>query len=171
MNRAVLVGLALLAALLTFLVLAGSSEGRCGVNCLRNQVNALRLQYLPLRMKRLEARVEAQSAYVSWLQARSSRLEARLSELTGCLGEVPLARYGEEQGPSGYLFRLESPEEAQIFPTTALDISYPDDPVGFWAFANTYNPDRVTPISSQVRQDREQATRFGAGSTLGQVFR
>ncbi len=154
-GRAVLVGLALLAALLTFLVFAGSSEGRCGLKCLNRQVNALRLQYLPLRMQRLEERIDAQSAYVSWLEARDAKLEAEVSGLLSfqhCTAEVPLSRYGEPTGPSGYVFRLEGKEGPAFLPTTALDLTYPNDPVGAWALVNACNQEGITPRSALVHQ-------------------
>lgn len=152
MIRAVL--LALASALITFLIFAGSSEGRCGVKCLNRQVNALHLQYLPIRVKRLEERLDAQDAYVAQLQERIAKLEqgkAGLSTFLRCTAEVPLTRYGQPQGPSGYLFQLDRPEGATTFPTTALDLTYPRDPVGAWALVNGCNLDRVTAKSALLR--------------------
>jgi len=117
-------------------------------------------------MRRLESRLDAQDQYIVWLEERAQRQEARTADLASkltafqqCFGEVPLSRYGEELGPSGYLFRLEGPESLTLA-TTALDVTYPDDPVGVWSFVNICNSDRVKPKSSLVRPDLEQAAHF-----------
>lgn len=171
MGRAVLLGLALLAAFLTFMVMAGRGEARCGWKCIGREVKGLRHQYLPTRMRRLEARLEAQDSYISWLEERSAHLEARLSTLIGCLGEVPLSRYGEELGPSGYLFKFEALEGPLTLATTALDVSYPGDPVGVWALVNTCNSARIKPQSALVPTGQGQAALGGESQTPGPVLR
>lgn len=161
MGRAVLLGLALAAMLGALLLFAGHGESepwhhnvQC-FRCLERQIRGLRHQQLPVRMRRLEDRLEQQDQFIVWLEERAVRQEARtadlaskLSDFQKCFEQLPLTRYGEETGPSGYVFQLEGPEGPDTFPTTALDLSYPHDPVGAWAWVNPCNPDRVTPKSA-----------------------
>lgn len=168
-ERGVLFGLALLAALVTLLALAGHSQARCGTTCLGLKLQALQRQLLPSRVRALESRLEEQDRYITWLEDRATRLEAKAAEqkaklaaLQGCMGEVPISRYGEEIGPSGYLFRLETPEETTLLATTALDVTYPNDPVGAWIFANTCNKEGIeaTQRYGPVRQSTVPTTHF-----------
>lgn len=163
MRRLVLAVVALAALLAILLVSAGHGEARCGFICLNRQIKGLRHQFLPTRMRRIESRLDAQDQYIVWLEERAQRAEDRLAKFAAfekCFGEVPLTRYGEELGPSGYLFKLEGLEGPLTLATTALDVAYPGDPVGTWAFVNTCNSDRLMPQSGPVRQSTVPIAHF-----------
>ena len=148
---------------------AGHSEADCRIRCLNRQVNALHLQYLPRRVARLEERLSAIESRNAALEARVAKLEGVDSGLTKflrCTAEVPLSRYGEPTGPSGYLFELHRPDGISLLPTTALDLTYPNDPVDTWALVNSCNSDRVTPKSSLVRPGPEPRAHFDGLRTL-----
>lgn len=131
---------------------ASHGEASCGFGCLHRQIEAIRRQALPRRVSALEerleadeARIEAQGAHIARLEAQAAHAETTASKLIAafqCFGEIPLTRYGSELGPSGYLFHLEGPNPLTI-PTTALDISYPKDPVGAWVLANACDQRRL----------------------------
>jgi hypothetical protein len=97
-------------------------------------------------MAAAERRLQAQDTYIAWLEKRATKAEDRLAKVQAemkCFGEIPLTRYGEALGPSGYLFKLERPEGPQTLATTALDMTYPNDPVGAWVLANACNKERL----------------------------
>jgi hypothetical protein len=169
--------------LLTILLalLPAPVSASCGFGCLHRQIEAIRRQALPVRVLRLEERMasaerrlQAQDTYITSLEARAITAEDRLAKLSAfqqCFGEVPLSRYGQELGPSGYLFKLERPEGPQTLATTALDVTYPDDPVGAWVFANACNKERLRPISGSVLRARVPVAHFYEGSTQHPGFR
>ncbi len=173
-ERLCLLALAFAVFYLAIMADAGHSEPwhhnvKC-FRCVERQVRGLLHQGLPSRMRRVEAQVEAQDQYISWLEERSERLEAKVSGLLKCLGEVPLSRYGEEQGPSGYVFNLNAPEGPTTLTTTALDITYPKDPVGAWVLVNVCNSDRVMPVSGSVQRGPVPTTRSYEASTQRPAF-
>lgn len=155
--------LLLLTALLALVPAPVSAS--CGFGCLHRQIEAIRRQALPTRVLRLEERLnadekrlEAQSAYITSLEARAIAAEVALAKFAAfqqCFGEVPLSRYGQELGPSGYLFRLEGHEPLTIA-TTALDVTYPEDPVGAWVFANACNKERLSLDATGFVQSRDK---------------
>lgn len=153
--------LLLLTALLALIPAPVSAS--CGFGCLHRQIEAIRRQTLPVRVLRLEERLtadekrlEAQDTYIGWLEDRTAKLEAKTAAFK-CFAEIPLTRYGQELGPSGYLFHLESSTGPQTLATTALDLSYPNSPVGTWALVDACNKERLTAQTSLARY----ATRFG----------
>lgn len=147
-----------------------SVSASCGFGCLHRQIEAIRRQTLPVRVLHLEERLasdekrlEAQDQYISWLEGRAAKAEDKLAKLSAfqkCFGEVPLSRYGEELGPSGYLFSLAGTGGPQTLATTALDVTYPDDPVGAWVFANACNKERLTPLSAMVQRAQVPIAHF-----------
>lgn len=158
-RRGLLLGIVLLALFPT------SVSASCGFGCLHHQIEAIRRQALPVRVLHLEERLSAdekrledQGQYITWLEERATTAEDKLAKFAAfqqCFGEVPLSRYGQELGPSGYLFRLEGPE-ALTLATTALDVTYPGDPVGAWVFANACNKERLGSDTSGFVQSRNQ---------------
>jgi hypothetical protein len=135
----------------------------CGFGCLHRQIEAIRRQTLPVRVLRLEERlsadeskIEAQSTRIAVLEGKAATAEAKALSAFKCFAEIPLTRYGEETGPSGYLFNLNGTTGPQTLATTALDLSYPDDAVGTWVFVDACNKERLTQQSSLARY----ATRF-----------
>lgn len=160
MRRGLLLGIFVLA------LSPGLSQASCGFGCLHRQIEAIRRQALPVRVLHLEERLtsdekrlEAQDAYIAWLEDRATKTEDKLAQFSAfqqCFGEVPLTRYGEELGPSGYLFRLQDEKESQMLATTALDVTYPEDPVGAWVFANACNKERLSGDTSGFVQPRNQ---------------
>lgn len=139
-----------------------SAVAKCRFACVAHKVTDLRYLTLELQAELGEARerLNQQATAIEGLRSRVSALEGRNAQLATwafnferCLGEVPISRYGEEQGPSGYLFRLEGPEGLFSLPTTALDVTYDPDPVGAWIWANTCNRERVTPSTSLLKGD------------------
>lgn len=149
------------------------AQARCGTTCLGLKLQALQRRLLPQRVERLEAQVEEQDRYISWLEDRATRVESRLSAIQAtmkCFGEVPLTRYGEEIGPSGYLFQLEQPGGPLTLATTALDLTYGADPVGAWFLVNACNKESVESATQQfspVRQYRVPTARFYGTRTPG----
>lgn len=159
---------------------------RCGFACVAHKVTDLkRLTFaLQTQLGEDEERINQQSAAILALRERNVSLEAtgasltdaygslaqRFDSLTECLGEIPLTRYGQSEGPSGYLFRLDG-SETTTFPTTALDISYDNSPVGAWTYVDICNQSRVTPRSAMVPTIQAQATRFDESRTLDSAFR
>jgi hypothetical protein len=148
--------LLLLTALLALIPAPVSAS--CGFGCLHRQIEAIRRQTLPQRVSRLEERLTAdeklltaQDQYIGWLEGWATKLEAqalKFLEFQQCFAEIPLTRYGEPTGPSGYLFHLDGPEPRSI-PTTALDLTYPNDPVGAWVLVDACN------LGSDARGFRE----------------
>lgn len=164
-------GVALLTLLGLSLALAGHSKAidLCELHCVRRQVKIIRNARLPLRMRALEQRLEAQDQYITWLEERAARQEAKLAALKNCLGEIPLTRYGEELGPSGYAFRLEETESPQTLFTTALDITFKGDAVGAWALVDGCRA--PTLLDGSVRQGPVPTAHFDGTRTPGSAFR
>lgn len=128
----------------------------CRLPCLAHKVTDLKFLTLELRarLEEAEAKIAKQTAYATWLKERDDYLEARntqsaarLANFQACFGEVPISRYGEEQGPSGYVFQLQGNDGPLALPTTALDVTYDPDPVGAWIWVNTCNRERVSSAS------------------------
>jgi hypothetical protein len=103
------------------------------------------------RLSVSEKKIEAQESRISALEGRAATTEAKALSAFKCFAEIPLTRYGEETGPSGYLFNLNGPAGPQTLATTALDLSYPDDAVGAWIFVDACNKERLTSQSSLAR--------------------
>lgn len=171
-------GLAVGAAFCALLWAAQFSHASCGFGCLHRQIEAIRRQTLPTRVLRLEERlaqdetqIKVQGAQIARLEAQASQVERPLSKLQAvlnCFGEVPITRYGNELGPSGYLFHLEGSSPLTIA-TTALDITYPKDPVGAWIYANSCRS--PTPESLRVHPIPVPAALGDVSKTPGSRFR
>lgn len=137
---------------------------RCHLACVAHKVTDLKRLTLSLQtqLEEDEERIDQQGAAISALRERNVALEAtgasltsaysslaqRFNGLTGCLGEIPLTRYGQPEGPSGYLFQVRGPLGLELLPTTALDISYDNSPVGAWTLVDVCNTSRVQAASS-----------------------
>lgn len=138
--------------------LAGSAHAYpkgCRLPCLNQKLADIRELHLGERLQAVEHRLTAQDQYISWLEERATRAEAKLAKLSplqDCFGEVPVTRYGQELGPSGYLFQLERSGVPQTLATTALDVSYPNDPIGAWMLVNACNKEGLTPQSSLLKK-------------------
>lgn len=156
-----------------FLGMFGPTEGhsapRCRFACVAHKVTDLKTLTLSLQAELGEAedRLDQQATAIEGLRGRVSALEGRNTQLASwassfqkCLGEVPISRYGQEQGPSGYVFQLQGDEGPFTLPTTALDVTYDPDPVGAWVWINACNRERVTPSSALVHRSLEPTTRF-----------
>ena len=124
--KRVLVLLALIAALFP-----ASAMAKCHFACVAHKVTDLKTltHGLQTQLEEDEGRIVRQAASIETLRTRASQLETWSAQMVtwaktfeGCFGEVPVSRYGEEQGPSGYLFRLSGPDEDFALPTTALDM-------------------------------------------------
>lgn len=137
---------------------------RCRFAYVAHKVTDLKALTLGLQtqLEEDEERIERQGALISALRERGMALEAtgasltaasqRFNALLGCLGEIPLTRYGQPEGPSGYIFKVSNSVEEFSFPTTALDISYDNSPVGAWTYVDTCNRSRVTARSSLLKE-------------------
>lgn len=141
-------GLALGLFLGMLLIFAGRGETSCRLRCLNQKVASLRASHLNERLEAVEQRLNARDRLVAQLQERALRDEEALASFRSCFGELPITRYGEDFGPSGYVFNLQGAEGPETLFTTALDASYPRDPVGAWIWVNSCNSDRITPKSS-----------------------
>jgi len=130
------------------LLFAGPGETSCRLRCLNQKFALLRASHLNERLEAVERRLSARDALIAQLEARTRREEEALANFRSCFGEVPITRYGEDFGPSGYVFNLQRAEGPETFFTTALDASYPKDPVGVWLWVNSCNAERITPKSS-----------------------
>ena len=130
------------------LAFAGLGEAGCRSRCLNEKFALIRKSHLNQRLEVVERRLEAQDRYIAWLEERAQKVEDRLASFQRCFTQLPITRYGEDLGPSGYIFNLEGPEGLMTFPTTALDVSYAKDPVGAWLWVNPCDPTRITPQSS-----------------------
>jgi hypothetical protein len=156
-------------AIVAFLLIGEASlpleaTAKCRFACVAHKVTDLKRLTLALQTQlgEDEERINQQGAAILALREHNASLEAtgasltaayaflgqRFDGLTKCLGEIPLTRYGEPEGPSGYVFQVSSPQEEFSFPTTALDISYDNSPVGAWAFVDVCNKSRVQATSS-----------------------
>jgi len=147
-SRLFFFGVALSLFLGMLLVFAGHGETSCRLRCLNQKFALIHKSHLNQRLEVVERRLEAQDQYISWLEERAQRVEERLASFQRCFAQLPLTRYGEEFGPSGYVFELQGEEGPLVFPTTALDVSYLKDPVGAWFWVNGCNAARITDKSS-----------------------
>jgi len=139
--------------MLTLIFLVGEATGypHCRLACLNHKITNIRALHLNERLEVAERRIETQDQYIAWLETRTERMETKAAGFSAalkCLGEIPLSRYGEETGPSGYLFSLEGKEGSHTLATTALDITYPNDPVGAWGIVNICDQAGVMPSAS-----------------------
>jgi hypothetical protein len=147
-----------LAALALALVFSSGAEAKCNVTCLGHRVNALTTALIKAQktiatqgktITALSGKVAAQEQKVTGQgQAISSQGGAinaqnqaigKVSTVLGCLFEAPLTQYGEPEGPFGYLFQIEEEGTLESFPTTGLDVTYPEDFVGGWALFDGCN--------------------------------
>jgi hypothetical protein len=147
-----------LAALVLALVLSPTAEAKCNVTCLGHRVNTLTSALIKAQktiatqgktISALSSKVAAQEQKVtSQGQAISSQGGAintqgqaigKVNTVLGCLFEAPLTEYGEPEGPAGYLFEFENEGTPETIPTTALDVTYPEDFVGGWALFDSCN--------------------------------
>lgn len=151
---------ALALAILLLILLPASAVARCRFACIAHKVTDLKALVVgqQAQLEEGEERLDQQAVAIEGLRGRVSALEGRnvqlatwASSFQRCLGEVPISRYGEEQGPSGYLFQLEGEAQPFTLPTTALDVTYDPDPVGAWIWVNTCNRERVTPSTSLLK--------------------
>lgn len=117
---------------LSMMGLAGQSEAKCGLRCLNK-----RTIVLSLRLSHAEATIRRQRGELEEAQAKTT---GALSGLLGCLAQIPVSRYGEEDGPFGYQFFGRPGEEPSLFSSTALDATHPDTPVGAWILVNSCEP-------------------------------
>jgi hypothetical protein len=147
-----------LAALALALVFSSGAAAKCNVTCLGHRVNALTTALIKAQktisaqgktITALSGKVAAQEQKVSSQgQAISSQGGAitaqnqtlgKVSTVLGCLFEAPLTEYGEPEESSGYLFQFEEEGTLESFPTTALDVTSPQDFVGGWALFDGCN--------------------------------
>jgi hypothetical protein len=147
-----------LAALALALAFSSGAEAKCNVTCLGHRVNSLTTALIKAQktiaaqgktISALSGKVAAQEQKVnSQGQAISSQGGAinsqgqaigKVNSTLGCLVEAPLTQYGEPEGPFGYLFEFENEGTPETFPTTALDVTYPEDFVGGWALFDGCN--------------------------------
>lgn len=152
-------------ATLVLALLPASAVAKCRFACLSHKVTDLKALSFELR-ERIEDDEERISQLVGFtvfyrtrsnsLEAANAQLATRLDNFQRCLGEVPVSRYGEEQGPAGYVFQYQGPLGLGSLPTTALDVTYGRDPVGAWIWANTCNRERITPQTSLLKGGRDQ---------------
>lgn len=150
-------GLTVVALLLAFF--PASAVAKCHFACVAHKVTDLKALSLELQdqLGEAENRLNEQALAIEGLRGRVSALEGRNVQLATwasgfqrCLGEVPISRYGEEQGPAGYVFQYQGPLGLGSLPTTALDVTYDPDPVGAWIWVNVCNKERVTLSTSLV---------------------
>lgn len=151
---------ALIFTTLLLALLPGSAVAKCRFACVAHKVTDLKALVVgqQAQLEEAEERLDQQAVAIEGLRGRVSALEGRNVQLTTwasgfqrCLGEVPISRYGQEQGPSGYVFQLQGSEGPFTLPTTALDVTYDPDPVGAWIWVNTCNRERVTPQASLLK--------------------
>ena len=147
-----------LAALALALVFSSGAEAKCNVACLGHRVNTLTTALIKAQktiatqgktITALSSKVAAQEQKVtSQGQAISSQggvinaqgqAIGKVRSTFECLFEAPLTEYGEPEGPAGYLFEFEKEGAPETVPTTALDVTYPEDEVGGWALFDGCN--------------------------------
>lgn len=151
----------LIIAALLLALFPASAVAKCRFACVAHRVTDLKILTLGLEAQQEEdeERLRQQASALEGLRGRVSALEARDTQLASwvfgfqkCLGEVPISRYGEEQGPSGYFFQYLGEGSFKTLATTALDITYPRDPVGAWIYVNACNRERVTAKASLIKK-------------------
>jgi hypothetical protein len=147
-----------LAALALALVFSSGAAAKCNVACLGHRVNTLTTALIKEQktiaaqgktIAALSGKVAAQEQKVtSQSQAISSQGGAinsqgqaigKVNSTLSCLFEAPLTQYGEPEGPAGYLFEFENEGTPETLPTTALDVTYPEDFVSGWALFDGCN--------------------------------
>lgn len=147
-----------LAALVLALAFSSAAEAKCNVACLGHRVNTLTTALIKAQrtiasqgkaITALSSKVAAQEQKVaSQGQAISSQggvinsqgqAIGKVRSTFECLFEAPLTEYGEPEGPPGYLFEFEKGGSPEVIPTTALDVTYPQDNVGGWALFDGCN--------------------------------
>lgn len=145
---------------LAALLLPLNAEAKCRFACIAHKVTDLKALTLGLsaELEETNDRMDEQATVIESLRSRTVGLESWSVSFAGwtnaffrCFGEVPISRYGEEQGPSGYVFQLQGEEQPSTLQTTALDVTYDPDPVGAWIWANTCNRERVTLSTSLLK--------------------
>ncbi len=148
----------LLSASLTALVLclafSAGAEAKCNLTCLNHRVNSLSTALTKAQKKiatqgktiaDLSQKVSAQGQTVSGQGSAINKVNSALD----CLFEAPLTEYGEPEGPFGYIFQYEDEEELQTIPTTALDVTYPEDFVSGWALFDGCNTSEIASAASR----------------------
>jgi len=147
-----------LAALALALAFSSGAAAKCNVACLGHRVNTLTTALIKAQktiasqgktISMLSSKVAAQEQKVAGQgQAISSQASAinaqgqaigKVNSTFACLFEAPLTQYGEPEGPPGYLFEFEKEGTPETIPTTALDVTYPQDEVGGWALFDSCN--------------------------------
>lgn len=149
---------ATLAALALALVFSSGAEAKCNVACLDHRVNTLTTALIKAQ-KTIAAQGKTITALSSKVAAQEQKVASQgqaISTQGGvinsqgqaigkvrstfeCLFEAPLTEYGEPEGPLGYLFEFEKNGTLETIPTTALDVTYPEDSVGGWALFDGCN--------------------------------
>lgn len=175
-----------LAALALALAFSAGAEAKCSVTCLNNKVKGLAgalikaqkiiaaqgqaINELSRRAAAQEQKVAGQGQAISGqggaINAQAQAIK-QVSSTLGCLFEAPLTEYGEPEGPLGYIFQFKNgAEELETIPTTALDLTYPEDGVGGWALfdgcnttetASTTSSGAIAPVGSLRTQARVRA--------------
>jgi hypothetical protein len=147
-----------LAAFVLALAFSPGAEAKCNVTCLGHRVNGLTTALIKAQktiaaqgktITALSGKVAAQEQKVSGqgqaISSQGSAINAqsqaigKVNSTLGCLFEAPLTEYGEPEGPAGYLFEFEKEGTPETIPTTALDVTYPNDFVGGWALFDGCN--------------------------------
>jgi uncharacterized coiled-coil protein SlyX len=174
-----------LAALVLALAFSPGAEAKCSVTCLNNKVKGLAnalikaqktiaaqgqaITELSRKATAQEQKVAGQGQAISGqggaINAQAQAIK-QVNSTLGCLFEAPLTEYGEPEGPFGYVFQFENEaEELETIPTTALDVTYPEDPVGGWALfdgcnttntASAVSSSAIAPARSLRTQNRTQ---------------
>jgi uncharacterized coiled-coil protein SlyX len=145
---------ACLAGLALSLVFSAGAEAKCNISCLNNRVNSLSTALIKAQKKivtqgqtiaSLSQQVSAQNQAISGQQGAVKKVTSAIA----CMFEAPLTEYGQPEGPFGYIFQFENEaEELETFPTTALDVTYPEDFVSGWALFDGCNTSEVASTTS-----------------------
>jgi hypothetical protein len=158
-----------LAALALTLVFSTGAEAKCNVKCLTHRVTGLTSALI-----KAQKTIDAQGQAIAELNRKAAAQEQKIAgqgqaissqggaigaqaqaikqvnSTLGCLFEVPLTEYGEPEGPFGYIFQFENgAEELETFPTTALDVTYPEDFVSGWALFDGCNTTEIVSAASR----------------------
>jgi hypothetical protein len=143
-----------LVALALALVFSAGAEARCNITCLNHRVNSLS-GALTKAQKKIAAQDQTIAGLSQQVNAQGQAISGqgsavkRASSALDCLFEVPFTEYGEPEGPFGYIFQYEDEEEElQTFPTTALDVTYPEDFVSGWALFDGCNTSEFAATAS-----------------------
>lgn len=173
-----------LAALVLTLVFSSGAEAKCSVTCLNNKVKGLAgalikaqktiaaqgqaITELSRKAAAQEQKVAGQSQAITAqggaINAQAQAIK-QVGSTLGCLFEAPLTEYGEPEGPFGYIFEFEKEGTRETIPTTALDLTYPEDGVGGWALfdgcntteiASAASPSAIAPVGNLRAHARAQ---------------